>query len=71
VRGAEEGPGERVGEVALLRARHGWRLAGDVLWTARATRAWWLLPIVALALIAVASAGAAHTAVPYAVYTFF
>lgn len=51
------------------RLRHLRFLLGDVWWTARVNRMWWLLPALIVILLALAAAGTAQTAVPYAVYT--
>ncbi|WP_421120179.1 hypothetical protein ACE2AJ_02215 [Aquihabitans daechungensis] len=51
------------------RFRHLRYLVGDVWWTARVNRMWWLLPALIVVLLALAAAGTAQTAVPYAVYT--
>ncbi len=53
----------------VRRARHAGRLASDVWWMARVNRMWWLLPLLALAVAAVAAGAATHTVVPYTVYT--
>jgi len=53
------------------RARHLAHLVGDLAWTARVNRMWWLLPVVAIALLGLLAAGATQAAVPYAVYTLF
>jgi hypothetical protein len=58
-----------VGELAVLRVRHGARMLSDVAWFARANRLWWLLPLIVLGLVGALAAGATQTAVPYAVYT--
>jgi hypothetical protein len=56
---------------ARMRSRHlGW-LASDLAWTARVNRTWWLLPVVVVALLALAAGGATQAALPYAVYTLF
>ncbi len=58
---------QRVG----MRIRHGAFLLRDIAWMSGANRIWWLLPLVGLLLLGMVAAGAAHSVVPYAVYTLF
>jgi hypothetical protein len=51
------------------RTRHLGYLVGDVWWSARVNRMWWLIPALLVVLIALAAAGTAQATVPYAVYT--
>ncbi len=53
------------------RLRHLGHLLGDLAWTARVNRMWWLVPVAIIALLGVLAAGATQTVVPYAVYTLF
>ncbi|MEI7885875.1 MAG: DUF5989 family protein [Actinomycetes bacterium] len=55
----------------MLFLRHAARLAADFMVYARVNKAWWLLPVVVLLIVAVALGTATQAVVPYAVYTFF
>jgi hypothetical protein len=55
----------------VLFFRHARRLAADFLLYARLNRAWWLIPLAALLMVAIALGTATQAVVPYAVYTFF
>jgi len=55
----------------VLFFRHAARLAADFMLYARINKAWWLLPVAALLVVAIALGTATQAVVPYAVYTFF
>lgn len=55
----------------MLRARHAALLVAEFASYARQNRAWWLLLIIPLLVIAVSAVGATHAVVPYTVYTLF
>lgn len=55
----------------MLRVIHGVLLIGQFGRAARLTRAWWLLLILPLIVVALALVGTAKVVVPYAVYTVF
>lgn len=55
----------------MILARHAVRLVGDVAAFAGINRAWWLLLVLPIVVLAVASIGSATVVVPYTVYTFF
>jgi len=62
-------PGANV--LGVLFIRHAARLAKDFIIFARLNKAWWLLPVAALLIVAIALGTATQAVVPYAVYTFF
>ncbi|MEX0767725.1 MAG: hypothetical protein WD029_04560 [Microthrixaceae bacterium] len=55
----------------MLFFRHAARLAADFVVYARINKAWWLIPVAALLMVAIALGTATQAVVPYAVYTFF
>ena len=55
----------------MLRARHAVRLVGELIMFARLNRAWWLLFVIPLLIVAVLAVGTTHAVVPYTVYTLF
>lgn len=59
------------GSRALLRARHGVRLARDVDRYARSSGMWWLVPVMTIVTLAALAVSATSAALPAAVYTLF
>ncbi len=56
---------------ARLRARHGLRLAGDVVGYAVVNRVWWILPLVALLGLAALLIVIGQAAAPITLYPMF
>ena len=55
----------------MLRLKHSMRLGRDLVGYARASRAWWMLPLVGVLLIVTIAAVVTQAAAPYTIYTLF
>ena len=55
----------------MLRLRHSYRVARDVMAFVVADRVWWFLPLVVILMVLAFAVTAANSALPYAVYTLF
>ncbi len=61
----------RLGTRALMRTRHGFRLAREVSRYGVEQRLWWLVPVVTLIVVFAIAVTTTTTALPVAVYTLF
>lgn len=55
----------------MLRLRYAARLVFEFGSYARVNRAWWILAVIPIVVVAWLLVGSAHVVVPYTVYTFF
>ena len=55
----------------MLRVKHLWRLAREIVVYSGTNRAWWMLPLMVLLGVIALAVVTTQAAVPYAVYTLF